>query len=76
MRIIFLLFYVFEKTNQENPVADECFGINLQTLLQKYCGTGAEDLKNIFHKNPSGLSKSVKREWDRLRDKYCDEITE
>jgi len=76
MKTLFLLFYFIKSSRQEEDPAGECFGITLKQLFSKYCGDGAEKLKNILYNNPTSMSKTTQREWSRLSKKYNDNIAE
>jgi len=52
------------------------YNCTLKQLFSKYCGDGAEKLKNILYNNPTSMSKTNQREWSRLSKKYNDNIAE
>jgi hypothetical protein len=76
MKTLFLLFFFIQSSRQEEHLAGECFGITLKQLFSKYSGDGAEEFKNILYSNPTSMSKTNQREWNRLSKKYTDNIAE
>jgi len=76
MKTLFLLFFFIKSSRQEEDQTGECFGITLIQLFSKYSGDGAEEFKNILYTNPTSMSKTNQRDWNRLSKKYNDNIVE